>query len=185
MWLLAADSSDWLDLPTMLMIAGVVLLGLLLLVNTRRKIVRGQAKQLTPRERVERAKQTQGMKDDLRQMMVELEDLTRRFSSQLDAKSARLERLIDEADRRIEQLEQTGDGTASPPAAESTNAPESAEPAEEPPADQSPADPLAAEVYSLADQGYTAFDIARQLKQHIGTVELILALRAQTSEHAE
>ncbi len=182
MWLLAADSSGWLDLPTMLMIAGVVLLGLLLLVNTRRKIAKGQAEQLTPRERMERAKQTEGMKDDLRQMMVELEDLTRRFSSQLDAKSARLERLIDEADRKIEQLHQPDGGQAAErcepePASEQTGG--------EAPADESPADPLAAEVCSLADQGYTAFDIARQLKQHIGTVELILALRAQTSEHPE
>jgi hypothetical protein len=38
-------------------------------------------------------------------------------------------------------------------------------------------DPLCASVYSLADSGSDAVAIAKQLDEHIGKVQLILALR--------
>lgn len=38
-------------------------------------------------------------------------------------------------------------------------------------------DPLTGEVYRLADQGMPSVEIARRLNQHVGKVELILALR--------
>ena len=38
-------------------------------------------------------------------------------------------------------------------------------------------DPLAASVYELADAGVDPIAIARQLNEHVGKVELILALR--------
>ena len=38
-------------------------------------------------------------------------------------------------------------------------------------------DPLTGEIYRLADQGMPAVEIARRLNQHVGKVELILALR--------
>lgn len=41
----------------------------------------------------------------------------------------------------------------------------------------SPLDPMTAEVYRLADAGQQPRDIAKRLGQHIGKVELILALR--------
>lgn len=39
-------------------------------------------------------------------------------------------------------------------------------------------DPLTRGVYNLADQGYAPVQIAQELEEHIGKVELILALRA-------
>lgn len=38
-------------------------------------------------------------------------------------------------------------------------------------------DPLTAEIYRLADQGLSHIEVARRLNQHVGKVELILALR--------
>ena len=41
-----------------------------------------------------------------------------------------------------------------------------------------PDDPLARSVYQLADEGMEPTQIAQQLDEHIGKIELILALRA-------
>lgn len=173
----------------LLMAAGAMLLMFLVMMNLRRKIsARHEAKE-EPRERIERVRQANGMQNDLRQMMVELEDLTRRFGSQLDARSAKLEALIEEADAKIAQLQRLSGkpGAAAPAAAprgpktmgkgkdlasgESVELPAAAEPEE--------LDPLSGAVYKLADQGKKPPDIARELGEHIGKVELILALRQQ------
>lgn len=153
----------------MLMTAGVAL-GLVVMLRSLRQKMRGRDAdaQLTAAERVERVRQTNDMGGDLRQMMVELEDLTRRFSAQLDAKSMRLERLLEEADAKIAQLKQLRDA----PAGEYPEATRQA-----PPAPEEPVDPLAAEIYRLSDSGKRPRDIARQLDEQIGKVELILNLR--------
>ena len=41
-----------------------------------------------------------------------------------------------------------------------------------------PVDPLAKSVYSFADQGLDPAAIAAKLNEHVGKIELILALRA-------
>ena len=151
--------------PQMLMAAGVALALVVIMRSLRLRLKRG-AEHLTPQERIERIKQKSGMEGDLRQMMVELEDLTRRFSAQLDAKSMRLERLLEEADQRIEELKRLNEA-----------APRSARPAADVPQQEEPLDPVAIEVYRLADSGKRPLEIARQLDEHVGKVELILALR--------
>lgn len=156
-------------LPQMLMTAGVAL-GLVVVLRSLRQRMRrhDHDTNLTGAERVERARQNHGMESDLRQMMVELEDLTRRFSAQLDAKSMRLERLLEEADQKIAQLKQLRDA---PGIAEDVQANHAS--AEVP----EPVDPLAAEIYRLSDAGKRPRDIARQLDEQVGKVELILNLR--------
>ena len=156
-------------LPQIMMTAGVALALVVMLRSLRRRTSRqGHDADLTGAERVERARQTHGMESDLRQMMVELEDLTRRFSAQLDAKSMRLERLLEEADTRIAQLKQLRDGPV-------PDNPQAAQPSAPPP--DEPIDPLAAEIYRLSDAGKRPRDIARQLDEQVGKVELILNLR--------
>lgn len=44
-------------------------------------------------------------------------------------------------------------------------------------AEHSGPDPLTSEIYRLADQGLSHVEVARKLNQHVGKVELILALR--------
>jgi len=158
-------------LSTTLMLMGLALLATIIFVNLRRKRS-GSDENLTPHERLERNKQLGGTRNDLRTMMVELEELTRRFSAQLDNKSTRLEQLIKEADERIEQLNRAGTSSSSPDPREAASSNGSAD---DPPAE--PDDPLTRDVYRLADDGNDATEIARQLDEHIGKVELILALR--------
>ena len=189
-----------LPLTTLLPMVGILLiiLGSFMMLNKRK---RRQGKRLSAREQLERSKQEHQTRGDLEQLMVELEQLTKRFSSQLDAKSMQLERLIDQADRRIEELRRLqGEDTSAPiddgaadvsrasdtsswpsdPGIDATAtaaAPqaEAAAAQRTPPAQ--PTDELTENVYRLADQGLDAAGIAHQLDEHIGKIELMLALR--------
>lgn len=169
-------------LADILMLAGVLMLLMLLLVNVRSKLRRRQEQEpLHPHEKVERIRQAHGMKNDLRDMMVELEDLTRRFSAQLDAKAVRLEKLIEEADERINRLEggrgAAGGNGQDGAAADSDTREGEGEGGEQPTTPAEPLDPLTREVYAMADDGNEPVTIARQLDEQVGKVELILALR--------
>ena len=82
------------------LLAGMVLIATALILRARKA-----HQNLTPREQLERMKQQRGVRGDLKEIMAEVEQLARRFSAQLDAKTHHLERLIDEADQRIERLE--------------------------------------------------------------------------------
>ena len=42
-------------------------------------------------------------------------------------------------------------------------------------------DPLKRRIYELDDTGHTSVEIATELGEHVGKIELILALRGQTS----
>ncbi|MBI1369900.1 MAG: hypothetical protein GC162_14755 [Planctomycetes bacterium] len=170
-----------------LMAAGAVLLMMLIMVNVRSRYARRQHDHLPPRERLERVKQTHGMRNDMRDMMVELEELTRRFSAQLDAKSMTLEKLLDRADQTIAKLENlTEQSAAAPPAAppkepyrrsRKTAAAQAIDAAAEPPAPPPAPDVLSQRIYQLADAGKSSVQIAKQLDEQVGKVELILALR--------
>ena len=154
----------------LLMIAGVLLITLVLMINLRKRFHKGGRRTradelLTPREKIERIKQTAGMKNDLRSMMVELEELTRRFGSQLDTRAIKVENLLREADQRIAQLERLTGRSGASSAEESVGPPQ--------------ADELARKVTRLADQGKDPGEIAQALEEHIGKIELILALRQQ------
>lgn len=159
--------------PGMLMAAGAVLLLFIIMTNLRKKVSRRQAAHVDPRVQVEETRQSNALRNDTRQMMVELEDLTRRFGAQLDAKSTKLERLLDEADEKIGQLRELVDRPPSGDAPPARELPARAEPEE--------LNPLAKEIFKLADGGKSAADIARELGEHVGEVELILALRQQNA----
>lgn len=121
----------------------------------------------------------------------ELVQLARRVLAQIEARSAQLEALIEDADARIEELRrlqasgqsigETGGGERNgrrpphpprPPSdAHSSHGPDGDA------ADRAPDDPVMRGVYELADRGLAPVEIARELDQHLGAVELILALR--------
>ena len=107
-------------------------------------------------------------------VMVEMQELTRVCAAQVENRVARLEMLLREADERIAQL-----------TALEENA-ETSRPAP-PPARPTPvvrpsigSDELSQRVYALADSGLGSADIARELTEHTGKVELILALRQES-----
>jgi hypothetical protein len=153
-----------------LLVFGVGLIGFWFVMKmNRRKAQSGEAV-LTPEEQIERLRQSKGMQGDLETLMVEIEDLAKRVGKQLDAKSAEVERLLAEADRRIAELKrlQGEEGAGRPPLRLSSAST---------PGAALPEDPLARSVYALADAGHAPPDIARRLNEPIGKVELVLALR--------
>lgn len=178
---------------------GVLLLGVVLVTTSllmqMRKRQRQATPRLSPREELERARQAHGLHGDLEEVMVEVEQLAKRFGTQLDAKSIQLDRMIRQADERIQTMQRLAENTGghrqisdmtevpsnvsaragtNPSAASSTEATGSAEQQNE--VDQQ--DTLARNIYALADAGSDPLEIAKQLDEHVGKVELILALRS-------
>ena len=102
---------------------------------------------------------------DTHMYTAKLQDTARRLSGQLDNKARRLEVLIDEADQRIAAL-----GAPAEPASRRATEPASGNSERQP-------DELTRAVYEQADAGRSALEIAQQLDEQVGKVELILALR--------
>lgn len=127
--------------------------------------------------------QQRSLEREMNNLVVELSEMARQITAQLDTRAARLELLIDEADRKIAELERLGGGgggdhrpaaTVSP--ADAANGGRGA-----PVASTSQTDPRHAEVYALADQGLSPHEIAQRLNRPNGEIELILALRSSAT----
>jgi hypothetical protein len=101
------------------------------------------------------------------ELLVELEQMSRQMTAQLDTRAAKLEMLIKEADARLESLRQAAANPITPGAVQAMTAPHEAQ------------DSRHAEVYLLADQGHTARQIAQIMGRPYGEIELILALQAK------
>jgi hypothetical protein len=160
-----------------------VLLGVLaavalaaLIVSRRRAAFGGPA--LDAHEKLERLNQTRQIRGDLESTMRELEQLAQRLGDDLDRRSAELTRLIAEADRRLAALKAAPARDATPAASPTIVVTTRPAPNRATAADGvvSP-DELSQRVYQLADQGSAPLDIARNLNEQVGKVELILALR--------
>ena len=158
--------------PTALFIAGVILITAWLFMRMRKRRIEGPGHP-TAREQLERYRQHDGVKHDLEGLMVDIEQLAKRLGAQLDAKALRLEKLIDDADLRISQL-QAPSNVAAPPPGAPLPAPSGSSPIS---TNTLTPDPLTADVYRLADEGLPPPAIAGRLDEHVGKVELILALR--------
>lgn len=112
--------------------------------------------------------------EQMQHLLVELAEMSRQISAQLDTRSKKLELLIHDADERIAVLrtmtETRASSTSSRPAHPAHDVNDEGPPA-------APLDPRHAQVYDLADKGRTATQIAEELARPRGEVELILALR--------
>jgi hypothetical protein len=122
-------------------------------------------------------KDRRGMQGDLQELIIELEELSRKINAQIDTKFAKLEASIMHADKRIEALRsliQQGTGQSDVDVMIDDERDESA------PNDSDsrvPADPRHAQVYALADARKSSTEIACETGIPTGEVELILALR--------
>ncbi len=184
--------------PEWLLVGGMILITTFLFSRIARRKRNATPSVLTPHEQLERLRQARGMRGDLEELMVEIEQMAKRMGAHLDAKSVRLEHLLAQADQRIAQLQtlqkQQADKPAAGDVAEASTssaalvaeqAGRSQAASHEQPAsaaapaavEQLPEDPLARKVYALADSGQSAPQIARHLQEHVGKIELILALR--------
>ena len=155
---------------------------------------------LTAAERVERDRQERAMRRDLDTLATEIEDMARRVGAELEQRAERLEQLLRDADQRIARLEAAAPPTHETPGASHNGASSSNPPTGGAPAasatvpspsaaiDHRPAshdlveDPLTRRVHELADRGQSAADIANALHEHVGKIELILALRSASGE---
>jgi len=107
-------------------------------------------------------------------------DTVTQLIAQLDARAVRLEVLVDRAEAAIDRLAAADLPTPAagpdPVAARPAPAPDAAQPESHPVT--SPAEnPVHRRIYELADAGRGPIDIAREVGQPTGQVELILALR--------
>jgi hypothetical protein len=125
--------------------------------------------------------QQRNVERQMQSLLVELSEMARQITAQLDTRSQKLEMLIQDADQRIAALKQfekqPPDRPAviaySPAMTRNISIPE---PAADVPVEQHQIEQHQT-VYALADQGRSASDIARELDRPRGEVELILALR--------
>lgn len=175
------------DLAPFLLVSGVVIIAVMLVRATRGRIARRNATEVTPRERIAEIKRGPSRaREEADDVAAELVEIATRLCAQIDARAERLERLIRHADERLDLLEggATPSGEDRDPVVAAlpreTNGeetaperPRGARDAGEPPL----RDPLAIEICRLADEGLSPVEIAQQLDEHVGKVDLILALR--------
>jgi hypothetical protein len=117
------------------------------------------------------------VEQQMQNLLVELSEMARQITAQLDTRAARLELLIKEADEKLAALRKAT-GVAAPllPAEPATAQDVELAP---PTVEAKPAeiDARHAEVYRLADEGRGANEISRLVNRPMGEIELILALR--------
>ncbi|HEY1629601.1 MAG TPA: hypothetical protein VGF52_07060 [Tepidisphaeraceae bacterium] len=113
--------------------------------------------------------QQRNVERQMQNLLVELSEMARQITAQLDTRAAKLEALIREADEKIAAMNSQNNTSSQPYVALPSS----------PPALEEMPDPRHAEVYALADQGRNAGDIAAELGRPRGEVELILALRSR------
>jgi len=137
-------------------------------------VVRPMMRRKDPLERAPDFASVSRQRDVERQMqslLVELSEMSRQITAQLDTRAAKLEILLKEADEKIAQLKAACGGAAQASLEKHSSEPISAQ--------EQPDDPRHADVYALADQGRDVGEIAVQLGRPRGEVELILALRSR------
>ena len=167
----------------------VLLIGFVMVRAVRARITRRQARTPSPREQIQQVKNRAQGRDVVHAGEAALLDTAQRLSAQLDVKAERLEQLIREADERLSALgaapsapvhldDGLDDGRDHGSTAAAGPDLVTDETRDEPREPQRMMDPLISAVYELADEGRPVVEIARELDEQIGKVDLILALRA-------
>lgn len=139
--------------------------------------------------------QQRALERDMQNVIVELSEMTRQMSAQLETRAVKLEQLIRDADAKIAELRAAAEQAAprmTLPAGEFEQIATDIVSADAVGTGQDDGDPAStpmmrivnehsedrwAEVYRLGDEGLTLTEIARRLARPNGEVELILALR--------
>lgn len=167
----------------------------IMLVLLRRRQFRQVTGRDVTREQVARLRDQRSVRTQMDDLLIELEELSRRINAQLDTKFVRLETVVRDADDRIARLEGVLGRPKAPKPKEGNRSEkrnvETAKPAApadssqaagrgREPADASPRAPLNEEqkrVYDMSDAGTDPIQIAESLGMTLGEVELILNLR--------
>ncbi len=163
-------------IAAMLIVLGVLVIGVLMMISVRSKIAARNANKSTARQTLDQLRRYAGRTDDQDAASSHFLETTQQLMAQLDNKAERLEQLLAQADQRIADLQAT-----------SVRAPQQRTPAAQSHlivevSPQPVVDPLTQSVYELADAGADPVEIAQQIDEQIGKIELILALR-RTAAH--
>lgn len=162
-----------------LVLGGVLVIVFILMRRTSQKASQtGASPRSYAREQIARLKDEKGIKTDMEELMVQLQEFAREVNGQLDTRFAKLEASIRTADERIGQLQRLqraadGQATVDVTVSDEKDAPA---PDQEPPA-PAPASQQDL-IYGLADAGKSVVAIAQETGIAAGEVELILALRS-------
>ena len=163
------------------LLLGVVLLVVIMLRLTARKQRQsGPTSQSQARDQVAKLKKEHAVKGDMRELMVELQDLSRDINAQIDTRFTKLEVSIRAADERINLLERllrAADGRPTVDTVVSDDEATHSQP------EQAPAglpELPHGRVYDLADAGRNSIQIAQETGKTPGEIELILSLREST-----
>jgi len=144
---------------TLLLIGVVVILGVLFMRRARTKRSSSDVDaRAGAQARMHNSRLASQAREDIGELMVRLEELSREICGQIDTRFAKLEHAINEADAKLAAL-RGAPGAAVP-----------SEPAV-------PTDPRHAEVCRRAADGQIALQIAREMDMPVGEVELILSLQ--------
>lgn len=136
----------------------------------------------TPQHRLA---QQRNVERQMESLLVEMAEMARQITGQLDTRAKKLELLIEEADRRLNDLRGEMPQTAAEYARRAVARMEGL-PGDDAAGDErvAPLEPEGddrhAAVYRLADEGHDVGEIARRLARPRGEIELILALRRRT-----
>jgi len=181
--------------PTFMVIIVVILVMITLtMLNTRRRLRdRGPDPRRYAREQIARLREQREVKGDMESLLSELNEAARRMNAQMDTKAVKLETLIQDADQRIARLGRAmpgpagGSGSATPGDGRSArldvlvgDRPPKAKSV--PPARGDGSDQVRQRVLTLAEQGMSPVEIARNTGAPPGEVELILALHSRGQE---
>ena len=141
----------------------------------------GKKKKEDPLSRPPGLARQRSVEREMSNLLVELSEMARQMTGQLDTRAARLEALLREADEKIATLRslQPGGGPPHGVLVEAKLLEADAVPMRTAEDASVAVDPRHAEVYDLADEGQSAQEIARQTGRPRGEIELILALRGR------
>jgi hypothetical protein len=146
---------------------GILIVALVLLMSSMRRRKR-KPPPVTNHPRPVTAKTVAAapIRRDMDLLMVELQELSRRISAEIDTRFAKLEAAIRDADRRIAVLNRLSRNAGDRPDDGM----------------KSDFDARHGVVYELADAGFSPIEIARDLGKTPGEIELILNLRKQQTK---
>ena len=190
------------QLSGMLLAGGAVILVVMMMMRIRSRQAQARCNQVTPEEKIASLRKEASARDRVDATMSEVVEVTRECVARLENKALRLEHLLDLAEQRIREMNQLLESQQKEQAHEQvTSQPSEAAVAERngesmhnevagtvpekevmqkdviQPVMAEPADPLTRQIYEMADKGATPVQIAKELDEQVGKVELILALR--------
>ncbi len=150
----------------MMMVLLVLCAIVIMVVLLRRHQFRSTSGRDMAREQIARIRDQHKLRHSMDELLVQLEEVSRRVGAQVDTKFAKLEKVIRDADDRIARLEHVLGRAGGEP---------TQQPAKPPPVE--PVDTRFQQVYDLVDAGASPIKAAEQLDLPLGEVELIMNLR--------